>query len=218
MEPCNPLNKPLIASFFLFINFAHLIYASSENTLVVRPFLKGGGGGGSSGDDSIYKNSHSQPVVGGSSGTSKPSDGLKKLCDKTDYPSLCMTTLTPFFKGKTDIISVLQMSINAAIQQTKSAISVAQKLVKAPGTPGEDVSNLKECIETYTDALDNFNNAKEAIPEKDTGTINTMLSAAIADYETCNDEFGGSGSPIGKYGEKLTDMTSNCLVFAAMIK
>ncbi|EEF43080.1 pectinesterase inhibitor 1 [Ricinus communis] len=218
MEPYNNLKKPLIASFFLLINFAHAFSASTpssedptKTTFIVRPLLKE-----PPSSEDIYKKSHSVPAVA-VSGTTKPNPQLKKICDKTDYPSLCLSSITPFFTGKTEIISVLRMAIDAAIKQTEVAISAAQKIVNSSNNPPETASILQDCIETYTDAIDNFHSAEEAIPEKDIGTINTMLSAAVADYETCNDESGGS-SPMTSYGEKLVNMTSNCLVIASLIK
>lgn len=44
-----------------------------------------------------------------------------------------------------------------------------------------------------------------------------MLSAAITDYGTCNDEFS-EPNPMASYGEKLSDMTCNCLPIASLLK
>ncbi|KAJ9154597.1 hypothetical protein P3X46_027917 [Hevea brasiliensis] len=142
---------------------------------------------------------------------------LKKICDQTDYASLCLSSITPYFNGKTDTVSVLQMAINATVQQTKLAISAAEKLATASNTPDETASTLSDCKQNYEDALDDLQSAQDAIPENDIGTINTMLSAAITEYGTCNDEFSGP-NPMANYGDKLTKMNSNCLVIASLLK
>ncbi|KAF2308266.1 hypothetical protein GH714_039869 [Hevea brasiliensis] len=88
----------------------------------------------------------------------------------------------------TDTVSVLQMAINATVQQTKLAISATEKLATASNTPDETASTLSDCKQNYEDALDDLQSAQDAIPENDIGTINTMLSAAITEYGTCNDD------------------------------
>jgi len=55
-------------------------------------------------------------------------------------------------------------------------------------------------------------------PARDIGTINTMLSAALTDFVTCEDEFSGETSELSPYDDKGTKMASNCLAIASLIK
>ncbi|TYI92462.1 hypothetical protein E1A91_D02G072700v1 [Gossypium mustelinum] len=111
--------------------------------------------------------------------TAVPSDPqIKSLCAKTEYPDLCLTTIAPFFNGKTDIASVT-------------------------------ISGLKGCYEMYDDALDNMQNAMDAIPVHDIGTIETMVSAAITDYGTCDDGFTRQPNPVPDGVSPMVDINEN---------
>lgn len=141
---------------------------------------------------------------------------IKKICDSTDYPAICLTFIAPFFNGKCDPISVLEMALKASSQQIKMAIAASTKL--AHKMPSAGASHLKHCKDNYHDALDNLQNAIDAIPTRDIGTINSMLSAAVTDFSECDDAFAGHISHIADYDGHLTKMVSNCLAIASLVK
>ncbi|KAL5541960.1 hypothetical protein UlMin_009670 [Ulmus minor] len=141
---------------------------------------------------------------------------LKKLCANTDYPSLCLSSLSQFLKGKLNPYSALESSIKASTVQAKTAMAAATKLAKNPKTSKYAIAALKDCQDNYSDALDNLQAAMDALPSKDIGTANTMLSAVITDSETCEDSFEGDSLMVD-YNDKLRKMTSNCLAIASLI-
>jgi len=145
---------------------------------------------------------------------------IKKICDSTDHPALCLSTLAPFLSGKTDPISVLEMAIKACTQHVNDAIATASVLtnVHKASTYSGYIPIFKDCTEMYNDALDNLQSAMDAIPARDIGTINIMLSAALSDFVTCEDEFSGETSELSPYDDKGTKMASNCLAIASLIK
>lgn len=100
---------------------------------------------------------------------------------------------------------------------TKVALSLAKRLAKRPGTPPYMVSILKECKESYDSALYNYEEAMIALPKRDIGRMNSMLSAVITDVGDCEDEFSGEKSPLLMYGDRVTKMTSNCLAIVSLI-
>lgn len=77
---------------------------------------------------------------------------------------------------------------------------------------------IMDCKDMYSDALDGLQSAMDAIPNKDVGTINSMLSGVISDAVACDDGFEGQKSPFGDYNDKLRKMGSNCLAIASLIK
>ncbi|KAA8531230.1 hypothetical protein F0562_005856 [Nyssa sinensis] len=141
---------------------------------------------------------------------------LKKICDSTDYSALCISSITPYLNGKTDTISVLEMAMKASTNQTKMAISKITKLVGSPATPPQTVSILNDCKDSYNDALENFQYAMGALPDRDIGTMNSMLSASITDYGDCEDAFAEQTSPLADYSEKLMHMVDNCLAIVSL--
>lgn len=149
---------------------------------------------------------------------------IKSLCDKTDHPALCLATIGPFFSGKSDVISVIEMLIKASTEQTKQAIATAEKMATDSKSDPRAVSRFNDCKEIYDDALDNLQEAIDALAEKDVGTISTMISAAISDYGTCDDGFTGQPNPIpegvspmAKINENLMDIARIILALANMI-
>ena len=146
---------------------------------------------------------------------------VKKTCEFTDNPGLCFSSLTPFLKAekteeKTDTYSLLEMQVKATEKATQIAIALAVKIGKEEGDKGA----VKDCKEMYDDALDNLQKAVEALLTKDIGTVNTMLSAVISDFHTCDEGYkeGGNSSPLAEYGNKLSELVSNCLATVALIK
>ncbi|XP_059460976.1 pectinesterase inhibitor 10 [Corylus avellana] len=138
---------------------------------------------------------------------------IKKTCDATDYPALCLSTLAPFPIGKTDPLSVLELAVRASIQHTTKALAKATQL--AAGADSSE--SILDCKDIYDDALDNFENAMDAIHPRDIGTVNTMLSAALTDFDTCEDGFDGE-SPFSSYDDKGTKLASICLAIASLVK
>jgi len=89
-----------------------------------------------------------------------------------------------------------------------------------PGVPPQVASIVRDCKDSYDEAMSNFEKAMNALPEGDFGTVNIMLSAVITDIGDCEDGLSGTGStfPISDYAEKLTNMTSNCLAIASLMQ
>ncbi|KAK3015633.1 hypothetical protein RJ639_005507 [Escallonia herrerae] len=127
---------------------------------------------------------------------------IREICDKTDHPGLCLSTIAPYLKGKADMMSVLDVAIKASIEVTRLALFMAKKVASLPGTPPDVASILKDCKGSYDDALYNFQNAMDALPARDTGTMSTMLSAVITDIGDCDDEFSGQNNPLANYADR----------------
>ena len=75
-----------------------------------------------------------------------------------------------------------------------------------------------DCKDSYIDALDNLKEAMNALPQRDFGTMNSLLSAAIMDFSDCEEEFFERNSPLLEFNAKLTKMTSNGLAIVSLIK
>ncbi|GFZ21732.1 hypothetical protein Acr_29g0008940 [Actinidia rufa] len=107
------------------------------------------------------------------------------------------------------------MTIRATSEHTKLAISMASKITTNSETASQLASIVGDCKDSYIDALDNLKEMMNALPSRDVGIMNSMLSAAIMDFSDCDDEFSGLNSPLLEFDAKLTKMTSNGL---ALIK
>uniref|UniRef100_A0A7N0TKR2 Pectinesterase inhibitor domain-containing protein n=1 Tax=Kalanchoe fedtschenkoi TaxID=63787 RepID=A0A7N0TKR2_KALFE len=141
---------------------------------------------------------------------------IKKMCDKTDYPDLCQSTVAHFMDGRNDPVSMLDMVIKACVQYTHLAMAGAKKLSASPAF-GRIKSRFNDIAEYYADALENLQDAANAIKVKDMATVNINLSAALDDFGAYEDDWGET-SPMADFDTKLTHMASNCLAIATLVK
>lgn len=143
---------------------------------------------------------------------------LKKICDSTDHPILCLSTIGPLVKGKVTVDSALDIAVRASNEFAKQGLAVVKQLAKKAGTPADVLSTLKDCKDSYETAVDNFEKTLEAFAAHDIGTMRSMLSAVITFVGDCEDEFAQmqSSSPLSTYAQKLTEMTSNCLAITSL--
>ncbi|KAF7145896.1 hypothetical protein RHSIM_Rhsim04G0235100 [Rhododendron simsii] len=155
-------------------------------------------------------NPPSQPA----SGPSSTNHALESICKSTDYPDLCISTISPFLDGPTDPETVVGIAIKGATEHTKIAVSLAAKLALAPSPLA---SVYGDCKDSYDDALENFESAMNALAVGDVGTMNSMLSAAITDFSDCDDGLLGKSSPLLDVDSALSQMTSNCLAITSLI-
>ncbi|KAB2599316.1 vegetative cell wall protein gp1 [Pyrus ussuriensis x Pyrus communis] len=169
--------------------------------------------------DSPRGNLFAQPfVLNTASSSTPPNPAIQELCKNTDYPDLCILSLTPFQTPKVDPVSALGMTIKACTAHAQMSLAAASKLVTMPNTARGTIAALSDCKDLYSDALDGLQSAIDAIQSHDIGTINSMLSGVVTDAVTCGDGFEGEQSPLGDYDDKLRKMASNCLAIASLIK
>ncbi|XP_044500799.1 uncharacterized protein LOC123221894 [Mangifera indica] len=140
---------------------------------------------------------------------------VKKTCSSTDQPLLCEKFLSPLFNPDTPV--VLEKAINETAFHLKLAMEALTKLANAPiGELGKPSSGIEDCKQSYQDASENLENAKNAIANNDIGTINSMLSAATTDFSDCNDFL--DNPTVKMLGAVLSNLVSTCLVIAASMK
>lgn len=141
---------------------------------------------------------------------------LDKICDSTDYPSLCLSTVSPYLDGETDIQSVLDVAIQAGAQFSKYGQATAQKLAGNPGNPPQHASVLNDCKDSFENAAENYGKAGDALAEQDRGTVNSMLSAVITYVGDCQETIS-KDSPLYSLTDRLINMTSNCIAISSLM-
>ncbi|XP_047309476.1 uncharacterized protein LOC124912884 [Impatiens glandulifera] len=136
---------------------------------------------------------------------------LMKMCNATDNQELCITELVPLLNGKNDADSVIRMAVKAASDYTNLALMEAEKLAADPSISSRLAGIFTDCKDSYSDALDNFQEALQSLPAKDSGTMGSMLSAAITDFSDIDDFLEGYTTTLPEYNAKLVKLTSNCI-------
>ncbi len=150
-----------------------------------------------------------------------PNPEVKKACDSTDNPLLCLSSVGPFLQGKFDSISILQGEIKAAEAQTKVVMQKAAEIAQNPTTAEDVKQGLTYCKENYDSTIGNLNAAIDAIVKHDKGSLTSSLSAVISDLSTCDDTFAETTttpSPMKNLETPIKDLIINCLALLSFLR
>ncbi|KAI4344791.1 hypothetical protein L6164_011980 [Bauhinia variegata] len=158
-----------------------------------------------------------QPIPPSTSPNPAPQSDQSSPKSSSDYPQICLTTISPYISnhGNLDVVVVLRMAIEACNKQINATIVLAKGQLESKGI---DADGLKICEDEYKDASDNLKNAMPAVKTRDIGTLQSMLSAVIADVTTCTDEMNGKKSALEAHDKMISNMASNCLAIASLVK
>jgi len=129
----------------------------------------------------------------------------------TKYPELCVKSLSsakPEAKAAAEqggLAGLAELSLSQAAQVGTETVAFVKGLESTPG--GMPPVCLNECLAKFQGALADLQRSKVAVEEaKDVGAVNTWLSAAKIDGDTCmNDcqkvEGGGEMQIVNKIGD-----------------
>ncbi|KAK4431616.1 Pectinesterase inhibitor 7 [Sesamum alatum] len=135
--------------------------------------------------------------ISGSSVPQAYTNFVKKSCNTTTYPPVCLKTLAPHASSiKTNPLSLCKYALKVAIQATRDSSTTVSKLAKRKDIPSTEARAVKECIGDLKDAVyqlkqtvEAMGHLKDADREFQWANAKTYASAAITDAETCVDEF-----------------------------
>ncbi|CAL9109035.1 unnamed protein product [Musa acuminata var. zebrina] len=143
------------------------------------------------------------------------------ICSHTDYPFLCIYASTTYGQSylAIDAASLLAMHIKMTVDHTQTAKAIASTFAVNPTTTPQVKQALEVCLKQYDDAFDDLATGSTAVAGHDAGTANSMLSAVISYYGTCDDAFAEiyKANPLAKQDDFLMKMVSNALALAQLI-
>ncbi|PAN21384.1 hypothetical protein PAHAL_3G461300 [Panicum hallii] len=150
-------------------------------------------------------------------------DIVRSLCLKTDYPDLCMSSISrqpqPQLPGgrRLDGAGVLRLAMAAVRAKAAEARAAAAALAKDPRTQPQALGPLHDCVQSFDDLADSLDGAEKAIAAGDRGTTGTMLDTVRTDVDTCDQGFEEREElkPVmAKRDAELAKLASNCLAIA----
>ncbi|GAA0186412.1 esterase [Lithospermum erythrorhizon] len=132
--------------------------------------------------------------------TKKSCEMLKIVCNVTQHQDLCFNSIYPIYEllnnPKPTPILFYNISLQVAITQIKNLSSLPESLMKQTNDPGTK-SALTDCISLFDDSLTQFNNSftqmnlspgeSKTLTEMKISNMQTWMSAALTDQETCLD-------------------------------
>ncbi|XWS37459.1 hypothetical protein CRYUN_Cryun19dG0044700 [Craigia yunnanensis] len=129
-------------------------------------------------------------------------DSIRTICNVTQYPGSCFTALSSLNAStKPDPETIFNLSLQVAITHLSNLSSSFKSLNDLQSQPA-----LTDCMTLFDDALSRFNDSvsvmkggsgKELVLTKEKiSNIQTWISAAMSDQETCNDGLEEMGSTV----------------------
>lgn len=151
---------------------------------------------------------------------------IKTSCRVTTYPKLCYTSLSIFAgKIKSDPQLLAGAALNLSLAATRATSTVMNRLSKFHSLKPMVAAAVLDCVEEIDDSVDELQQSVtemgHAGGDSDFGLlmndIETWVSAALTDADTCMDGFDGHGmngrvkNVVRRYIVKVAHLTSNAL-------
>ncbi|XP_022923321.1 21 kDa protein-like [Cucurbita moschata] len=122
---------------------------------------------------------------------------IKTTCQTTPYPDLCLSSLSPdasAIRCSHRLMTIAALAV--ALTHTHDASSTVTSLAKSNAITTREGYALSDCIEEFGDSVEELKMAVEALKGNDktrldTEDIQTWISAALTDDNTCMDGFAG---------------------------
>lgn len=124
---------------------------------------------------------------------------IKSKCTSTDYPNLCIASLSAYATTINDNpVRLADAALNVSLRSAKATSSMMADL--KPSSPHE-AEAVSDCLETLKDSvsylrqslreMDRLKGKGKGVAER-ISDVQTWVSTALTDESTCMDGFGGS--------------------------
>ncbi|KAK6936333.1 Pectinesterase inhibitor domain [Dillenia turbinata] len=137
-----------------------------------------------------------------SSKSTSATNFIKASCKVTRYPALCVQSLTPYGTAiQHSRKELAHTALAVSLARAQSMKQFVTKLTKFKGLKHREYEAIKDCAEEISDTIDQISNSVQEL--KSMGRANgqdfswhmsnveTWVSAALTDENTCFDGFAG---------------------------
>ncbi|CAJ2655268.1 unnamed protein product [Trifolium pratense] len=122
---------------------------------------------------------------------------IRNSCSSTTYPKLCYTSLVKHADSiQTNRVLLTSTALNVTLASAKSTSTFMSTLAKSHGLNPKEVAAMKDCIEVLSGSVDELRRSIDEISRLRTSNfeltmsdIQTWVSAALTDENTCTDGF-----------------------------
>ncbi|KAL8210831.1 hypothetical protein R6Q57_005268 [Mikania cordata] len=137
------------------------------------------------------------------SATVKPSSTfIKSSCATVTYPDLCEESLSPFAKTiQTSPAQLAQTALAVSLKKSQSTQAYLNKLKRFKGLKPRERAAIGDCLEVVSDSLDRVSKSIQELKHCNRvkgqefiwhmSNVQTWVSSALTDENTCTDGFGG---------------------------
>ncbi|OVA19546.1 Pectinesterase inhibitor domain [Macleaya cordata] len=156
-------------------------------------------------------------------------DFIKASCGATRYPDLCFESLSIYrSKIQQSPRQLAQAALSVSLSRARSVTNFVSMMTRVKGIKGRDFLAVKDCVDNMGDSVDRLSRSMKELGQMGRrvrgqsflwhmSNVQTWVSAALTDEDTCIDGFSGHGSnehikaSIKSRVVKVAQVTSNAL-------
>ncbi|XP_004499429.1 pectinesterase 3 [Cicer arietinum] len=150
-------------------------------------------------------------------------NSIRSICNVTRFPDSCFTALSSSNQNPTDSKTILKLSLRSSIDElTKLASSLGAN--SNGNALGDCKEQIDDAVSRLNDSVSTVTNGTVNLTDVEINDIQTWVSAALTDQETCVDGLEEAGFSLGtvdkvkKMMKKSNEYTSNSLAIVANIR
>ncbi|XP_008234382.1 PREDICTED: 21 kDa protein [Prunus mume] len=137
-----------------------------------------------------------------STATTSDTNFIKSSCSATTYPQVCIQSLSSYATSiQQSPRQLAQAALSVSLTRAQKAKTFVTKLAKFKGLKAREYGALKDCLEEMGDTVDRLSKSVQELKNmgKSKGqdfvwhmsNVETWVSAALTDDNTCLDGFSG---------------------------
>lgn len=133
--------------------------------------------------------------------TSTNTQFIRTSCSKTTYPRLCYTSLSSHASLiQTSPKLLTSTALNVTLDKARSTSAMMVRLSRAHGMKPREVGAMQDCVEELSSTVDELRRSIHEMGQIKMSSnfglimndVQTWVSAALTDENTCSDGFTGS--------------------------
>ncbi|KAE8705247.1 21 kDa protein [Hibiscus syriacus] len=160
--------------------------------------------------------------------SSHASNFIKSSCSTTKYPALCIQSLAAFAPSiQQSPRQLAQTALSVSLDRARATQAFVSKMRKFKGLKKREYEAIKDCIEEMSEGVDRLSKSVQELKHMGQAkgqdflwhisNVETWVSAALTDENTCFDGFAGKGldgkvkASIRRRVINVAQVTSNAL-------
>ncbi|XP_022737044.1 21 kDa protein-like [Durio zibethinus] len=133
---------------------------------------------------------------------SSPTDYIVASCKATRYPALCVQCLSGYARAiQQNEQHLAQTALSVSLSRAQSAAAFVAKMTQVRGIKPRERQAVKDCVENMGDSVDRLSQSVKELSHMGRAVgqdfmwhmsnVQTWVSAALTDENTCLDGFAG---------------------------
>ncbi|KAH7856014.1 hypothetical protein Vadar_031597 [Vaccinium darrowii] len=126
---------------------------------------------------------------------------IRTSCGTTSYPRLCFTSLASHASAiQTSPKHLAHAALSVTLDNTQSTSAMMVKLAHTHGLKPREIGAMRDCVEEMGESVDLLRNSLGEMSQIKGSNfrlmmsdVQTWVSAALTDDDTCSDGFAGNG-------------------------